>query len=105
MVCDTLKTPCLPAPRAHMFSTCARGAGIYGDVLNVYQVEGEGERVGGSSTASCFSSVKQVIFFGKFHEHLNRTLGSSLIDNLLLTMITCFRGSPKETLGSYQFHV
>ena len=47
VVCDTLKTPCMPAPRAHVFSTCARGAGIHGDVLNVYQVEGEGERVGG----------------------------------------------------------
>ena len=44
MVCDTLKTPCMLAPRAHVFSPCARGAGIHGDVLNVYQVEGEGER-------------------------------------------------------------
>ena len=63
VVCDTLKTTCLPAPRAHVFSTCARGAGIHGDVLNVYQVEEEGERVGGSSSASCFSSVKPMIFF------------------------------------------
>ena len=47
VVCDTLKTPCMPAPRAHVFSTCARGASIHGDVLNVYQVEGQGERVGG----------------------------------------------------------
>ena len=36
----------MPAPRAHVFSTCARGAGIHGDVLNVYTVKGEGERVG-----------------------------------------------------------
>ena len=43
---DTLKTPCMPAPRAHVFSTCARGAGIHGHVLNVYTVEGEGERGG-----------------------------------------------------------
>ena len=42
-----MKTPCMLAPRAHVFSTCARGAGIHGDVLNVHQVEGEGERVGG----------------------------------------------------------
>ena len=77
VVCDTLKTPCMPAPRAHVFSTCARGAGIHGEVLNVYTVEGEGERVGGggggrrrgrgeeregSSSASCFSLVKQVYF-------------------------------------------
>ena len=48
VVCDTLKTPCMPAPRAHMLKTFVRvGAGIHGDVLNVYQVEGEGERVGG----------------------------------------------------------
>ena len=69
VVCDTLKTPCMPAPRAHVFSTCARGTGIHGDVLNENQVEGEGERVGrrgegvGSSSASCFSSVKPVFFF------------------------------------------
>ena len=63
VVCDKLKTPCMPAPRAHVFSTCARGAGIHGDVLNVYQVEGEGERVGESSSAWCFSSVKPVFFF------------------------------------------
>ena len=62
VVCDTLKTPCMPAPRAHVFSTCARGAGIHGDLLNVYQMEVEGERVGGSSSASCFSSVKPVFF-------------------------------------------
>ena len=36
VVCDTLKTPCMPAPRAHVFSTCARGANIHGDVLNVF---------------------------------------------------------------------
>ena len=54
VVCDTLETPCTPAPRARVFSTCARGAGIHGDVLNVYQVEEEGERAGGSSSASCF---------------------------------------------------
>ena len=47
VVCDTLKTPCMSAPRAHVFSTSARGAGIHGDVLNVYTVEGESERVGG----------------------------------------------------------
>ena len=46
VLCDTLKNPCMPAPRAHLFSTCARGADIHGDVLNVYTVEGEGERVG-----------------------------------------------------------
>ena len=43
--CDTLKPLCMSAPRAHVFSTCARGAGIHGDVLNVYTVKGEGERV------------------------------------------------------------
>ena len=66
VACDTLKTPCMLAPRAHVFSTCARGAGIHGDVLNVYQVEGEGEKVGGSSSASCFSSVKTSDFFENF---------------------------------------
>ena len=51
----------MPAPRAHVFSTCARGAGIHGDVLNVYTVKGEGERVGrGSRQPRVFSSVKQV---------------------------------------------
>ena len=46
MVCDTLKTPCMPAPRAHVFSTCTRGAGMHGNVLNVYTVKGEGEEGG-----------------------------------------------------------
>ena len=51
----------MPAPRAHVFSTCARGAGIHGDVLNVYTVKGRrGEGREGKSSASCFSSVKQV---------------------------------------------
>ena len=54
VVCDTLETPCMPAPRAHVFSTCARGAGIHGDVLNVYQVEGEGEWVGGRGQPRVF---------------------------------------------------
>ena len=83
VVCDTLKTPCMPAPRAHVFSTCARGAGIHGDLLNVYQVEVEGERVGGVVVSLVFFIGKNQWFFflGKFHEHLNRTLGSSLIDS------------------------
>ena len=44
-------------------------------------------------------------------EHLNPMLSSSLIANFLLTMngrrrvITCFRGSPKETVESYPFKV
>ena len=51
------------------------------------------------------SLAKQVFF--DILEHLNRMLGSSLIANFLLTMngprrvITCFRGSPKETARSY----
>ena len=74
MVCDTLKktrvssqtvpvctfktSPCVRAPRAHV-STCARGAGIHGDVLDGHTEEGRRE---GSSSASCFSPVKQVFF-------------------------------------------
>ena len=91
VVCDTLKTPCMRAPRAHVFSTCARGAGIHGDVLNVYQVEGEGERVGGRGRGRGGGVgvvvVSLVFFIGKTsdflknHEHLNRTSGSSLIDS------------------------
>ena len=57
VVCDTLKTPCMPATRAHEFSTCARGAGIHGDVLNVYTVEGEGERVGGAGEGGVVVSL------------------------------------------------
>ena len=66
VVCDTLKTPCMPAPRAHVFSTCTRGAGIHGDVFFCV-LGGWTRREGkGSSTASCFSSVKPVIFFENF---------------------------------------
>ena len=57
------KTPCMPAPRAHVFSTCARGAGIHGDVLNVYQVEGEGERVGVDDSLVFFIGKNQCFFF------------------------------------------
>ena len=32
-VCALKTSPCMPAPRAHV-STCARGAGTHGDVLN-----------------------------------------------------------------------
>ena len=58
----------------------------------------------GSSSASFFISKTSVF---DILEHLNRILGSSLIANFLITMkgprrvITCFRGSPKETAGSY----
>ena len=46
-----------------MFFQHARGAGIHGDVLNVYTVKGEGERVGrGSRQPRVFSSVKQLFF-------------------------------------------
>ena len=62
VVCDTLKTPCMPAPRAHVFSTCARGTGIHGDVLNENQVEGEGERVGRREGGVV---VSLVFFIGK----------------------------------------
>ena len=48
----------MPAPRAHVFSTCARGTGIHGDVLNVYTVKGEGERVGGGEGV-----VASLVFF------------------------------------------
>ena len=64
-------------------STCARGASIHGDVLNVHTVtcgvdtRREGRRLR-------FSSVKQVF---DILEHLNRMLGSCLIANFLLTKI------------------
>ena len=32
-MCRFKTSPCMPAPRAHVFSTCARGAGIHGDVF------------------------------------------------------------------------
>ena len=35
---------CMCMYKSCVFSTCARGAGIHGDVVNVYTVEGEGER-------------------------------------------------------------
>ena len=84
------KPLCMPAPRAHVFSTCARGAGIHGDVLNVYTVKGEGKRVGRREGV-----VASLVFFigktsekWKLLEILNRTLGSSLIANFLLAKIS-----------------
>ena len=63
-------------------STCARGAGIHGDVWNGHTGGGEGRD--GSSSASFFIGNTSVfdIFL-----HLNRMLGSSLIANFLLTKI------------------
>ena len=52
----------MPAPRAHVFSTCARGAGIHGDVLNVYTVEGEGERVGRVVVSLMFFIGETIVF-------------------------------------------
>ena len=71
------------APRAYVFSTCARGAEIHGDVLNVYTVEGEGERVGGVVVSLVFFMGRTSVFL-TFIEHLNRTLVS------LLSQIFCF---------------
>ena len=65
---------CTDTTRTHV-STCAHGACTHGDVLDGHT--GGAER-GRSSSASCFSSVKPVIF-RNFHAHLNRTLCSSLI--------------------------
>ena len=50
---------------------CARGAGTNGDVLNVH--------------TGTFFIGKTCVFY-HVHDHLNRMLGSSLIDNFLLTM-------------------
>ena len=54
----------MPAPRAHVFSTCARGAGIHGDVFECIHGEGgrgEGREEGRRQPRVC-SSVKQVSF-------------------------------------------
>ena len=50
-VCPLNTSPCVPVPRAHV-STCARGAGIHGDLSNVH-----------TETLECFSLVKQVFFY------------------------------------------
>ena len=108
-VCTFKTSPCVPAPRAHTFYTCARGARIHGDVLNVHtETWTHGRRKTGVV-------VSVVFFIGKtsecltFVEHINRMLVSSLIANFLLTMngprkvITCFSCSPKEIPGSFSF--
>ena len=58
VVCDTLKTPCMPAPRAHVFSTCARGAGIHGDFFEC--IPDGGRRGEGKGVV-----VSLVFFIGK----------------------------------------
>ena len=56
----------MPAPRAHVFSTCARGAGIHGDVLNVYTVKEKGRGWGGRRGRGVVVSL--VFFIGKTSE-------------------------------------
>ena len=101
VVCDTLKKPCVPAPRVHVFSACARGAGTHGDVLNVRT----GTCGGRGRRQPRFSSVNKCFF--DILQHLNRMLGSSLIANFLLTKICPHMGYhvlqrfTEESLGSY----
>ena len=92
MVCDMLKNPCVHStrPSVHVqnvpvcvgtkrtcVSTCARGAGIHGDVLNVHTVtcgvdtRVEGREREGSSSASFFHRKNKC--FWTCLEHLNRT--------------------------------
>ena len=101
------ENPCVCRHNAHTcWNMCARGAGIHWDVSNLHTEtclsghRGEGE---------VFSSVKQV--FLTFVLHRNRMLGSSLIANFRAykicphRVITCVRGSPKVTTGSYPIWV
>ena len=95
-MCDTLKNPSVHSTRHRVYvqnvpvcTTCARGAGIHGDVLNVHMgtcgvdTRGEAKRWEGSSSASFFIGKTSVFTI----EHLNWMLGSSLIANFLLTKI------------------
>ena len=81
-VCRFKTSPCVPAPRAHVFQ------------------HGEGE--GGREEVV----VSLVVFIGKKSEclthleHLNRTLGSSLIANFLLTM----NGPHRSFSGASEVH-
>ena len=61
---------CTGTTRTHV-ETCARGASTNVDVLNVH-------------TVTFFIGKTCVLYH--VHDHLNRMLGSSLIDNFLLTM-------------------
>ena len=70
-VCTFKTSPCVPAPRAHMFQqVCAW----------CRYKRGRFERAHGD----VFSLVKQLIF--DISERLKRMLGSSLIDNFLFSM-------------------
>ena len=72
-------------------STCARGAGIHGDVLNVHTGAfffewTHGVRREGVVVSLLFSSVNKCVLTSL--EHLNPMLGSSLIANFLRRVIT-----------------
>ena len=107
-VCDTLNPPS-PPPVFNMSAWCQhtrrRFERTHGDVLRGHTGEVGREGV----VVSFVFFIGKISQFGTFLGHLNRMLGSSLIANFLLTLIgprgviTCFRGSPKETLGSYLF--
>ena len=88
VVCDTLKTPVYAGTsRTCFFNMCAWCRHTWGRFECIHGEGGRGEGREGKSSASCFFIGKTSDFL-TFLEHLNRTLGSSLIANFLLTKIS-----------------
>ena len=115
VVCDTLKkpvcplntSPYLPTPRAHVFQY-VRVVPAYTGTFWTYTRRKGGGR--GVVVSLVFFISKTRVFFDIFWRILTGCW-FHLLSPILLAMngqrgvITCFRGSPKRTLGSYQFQV
>ena len=86
--------------RTCVFNMCAWCRHTRGPFECVPDGGGRGE--GRGVVVSLVFFIGKTSVFWKFHEHINRTLGSSLIDssayqNFPHWVITCFRGSPEAT--------
>ena len=84
-VCRFKTSPCVPAPRPHV-SKHARGAGTHGDVLNVHT------EVFSACHTACMETGREEGGRGCHRQFC--------LPRLVLVVITCSRGSPKETSGS-----
>ena len=94
-ICTFKTSPCMPAQRAHVFETCARGAGTHWDVFNVHM----GTCLSGHTGGGVFSSVKTSVFDICFASQPANFRVTKICPRISLDP----RGSPKETIGSYPF--
>ena len=87
-VCTFTTSPCVPAPRAHVSNTCARGAGIHGDVLNVHT---EAFLKPNTGFSTCFSACRNS------HTHQTHTTTTNNDTHLTTQHTTSHGDRDRET--------